>query len=117
MDSPVILDWGSHSFKAGTAANFPNEVEPQVVLPAAVRASDYATSLAGELDLPQGTQQVVDQGRISSWQGFQALTHHCLYSQVCLTRNLDIASSYITSLEVCHTKHSHALAAWLGCWR
>ena len=80
MESTVILDWGSHSFKAGTAITFPHEEGPQVVLPSVVRSNSNAPDLASEL--PTGTQQVVEQGRITSWPSFEALTHHCLYNRV-----------------------------------
>ncbi|KAK9819407.1 hypothetical protein WJX74_000033 [Apatococcus lobatus] len=80
MESTVIMDWGSHSFKAGTATTFPSEEGPQVTLPSAVRSNSNAQDLAS--DLSSSTQQVVEQGRIASWPGFEALMHYCLYNQL-----------------------------------
>ena len=73
MESTVILDWGSHTFRAGTATTFPSDHEPQVVVPAAVQSQSA-------VDQPE--QQIVSQGRITNWPGFEALLHYCLYNRV-----------------------------------
>ena len=92
MESTVILDWGSHSFKAGTATAFPSEEGPQIVLPSAVRSNSDAPAIASDLNVSTNSQQVVEQGRVASWPGFEALTHFCLYNQVRRGTGADLTS-------------------------
>ncbi len=110
MDSTVILDWGSHTFKAGTAVTFPSEDEPQIVIPSAVRADEAEP--AGPSGAPSETRQVVDQGRITDWPGFEVLTHHCLYSQVCYKQCS--SGSYATDLLLHVLKYLCSLAGRLA---
>ena len=83
MDSTVILDWGSDSLKAGTAVTFPSEDDPQILIPSAVQSQARSPSLDGESDSLPSAQHVTHEGRIVHWPGFEAITHHCLYNQVC----------------------------------
>lgn len=92
-DSVVVVEYGSHTFRAGLAYNFPSDQEPRLVVPATVRSippDGTAEQSAGGSQqngrvLSQAAQEpvpVVEHGRITYWPGFEALLHYTLYQQL-----------------------------------
>lgn len=85
--SVVVLDYGSHTFKAGYAHSFPTDEEPRVVTPNLVEVGS-----SGELpgagfqhhsrsSLP-GQNAAVRQGQIQNHDQFEAILHHILYQDL-----------------------------------
>ncbi|KAK9842049.1 hypothetical protein WJX81_005988 [Elliptochloris bilobata] len=86
MDNVVVLDYGSQTFKAGLATNFPNAEEPRVVTPSAV---ELGSSGRGALDSvndhaasASASQDVVDRGVVTHWEGFESMCYDILYRQL-----------------------------------
>ena len=69
----VVLDIGSHSFKAGFALSFPSDDEPRLTRPPI--AEDHRTS-------PPTPSAVVDRGQIVSFDGLETLIYHSLYDSL-----------------------------------
>lgn len=92
-DSVAVVEYGSHTFRAGLAYNFPSDQEPRLVIPATVRSvppdgtAEQPSSTSQQLGSapPEGSQEhrpVVQDGRITYWPGFEALLHYILYQQL-----------------------------------
>ncbi|KAL3132514.1 hypothetical protein ABBQ32_009057 [Trebouxia sp. C0010 RCD-2024] len=92
-DSIAIVEYGSHTFRAGLAYIFPSDQEPRLVIPASVRSvpldgtaeRPVGTALLSGTDLSQPSleqEPVVQDGNIVHWPGFEALLHYALYQQL-----------------------------------
>jgi len=74
----VVLDIGSHSFKAGFALSFPSDDEPRLMRPPLVE--DHRPSNTPATASPP--QAVVDRGQIVSFDGLESLIHYSLYESL-----------------------------------
>jgi actin-related protein 7 len=74
----VVMDIGSHCFKAGFAWNFPSDEEPRLMRAPCVEVlTDPSSSSA-----PQGgavLRPVVERGEILDFDGLESIIHHSLY--------------------------------------
>lgn len=82
--SVVVLDYGSHTFKAGYAHSFPTDEEPRVVTPNLVEVASASEVPGAEFPHPfrsslPGKNAAVRQGQIQNHDQFEAILHHILY--------------------------------------
>lgn len=92
-DNIAIVEYGSHTFRAGLAYVFPSDLEPRLVIPSSVRCVPadgtaeqplkHTTADGTALtEVSLGHEPVVQNGHITHWDGFEALMHHALYQQL-----------------------------------
>ena len=73
----VVMDIGSHCFKAGFAWNFPSDEEPRLMRAPCVEVLSDPTSAS---QAGGGVvRQVVDRGEIVDFDGLESIIHHSLY--------------------------------------
>ncbi len=74
-----MLDYGSKTFKAGFAYNFPSEEEPRVVTPTAVEISSTKATNAEAAAEHHDVHFPVCRGKVQSLEELEELTHYALY--------------------------------------
>jgi actin-related protein 7, plant len=75
MDNAIVVDYGSHTTKAGSASNFPNDKEPSIITPTAVEVAPLGTDLTGDSQ----TRYPVQKGKIVDFDQFESMLHYLVY--------------------------------------
>ncbi|MEW5304131.1 MAG: hypothetical protein WDW36_006764 [Sanguina aurantia] len=107
-ESVVVLDYGSHTIKAGYALSFPSDSEPRIVKPSLVEIG--STGAASQPPTAKQTA-VVSQGRIQEHDQFEAILHQILYQDLAWQQGTE--GSIVVAEPLFTSRHDRELIAQL----
>ncbi|KAJ9530642.1 hypothetical protein QJQ45_014755, partial [Haematococcus lacustris] len=81
MDSVIVIDPGSHSFRAGYAYAVPSSEEPRLIAPSLLQVSP-SNDPRQELSDASRLLRPIQQGQIVDFAGLESLIHSSIYNQL-----------------------------------